>query len=139
MDAAAQMMNMNIEELDPDEEEAVGGEEFTSPGSTKFAVGAETDVTKDGGIKKTVLVEGSGWETPQPGDEVSVHYVGTLAEDGTKFDSSRDRDSAFTFTIGQGSVIKGWYAIDARSGADRAPPRPGRRSADRCAATGWRG
>lgn len=100
------MMNMNIEELDPNEE--MGGEEFTSPGSTKFPIGVETDVTKDGGIKKTVIVEGSGWDTPQPGDEVSVHYVGTLAEDGTKFDSSRDRDSAFTFTIGQGSVIKGW-------------------------------
>lgn len=55
------MMNMNIEELDPNEE--MGGEEFTSPGSTKFPIGVETDVTKDGGIKKTVIVEGSGWDT----------------------------------------------------------------------------
>jgi FK506-binding protein 1 len=37
-----------------------------------------------------------------------MHYVGTLAKDGTQFDSSRDRGSAFEFTIGVGQVIQGW-------------------------------
>ena len=65
---------------------------------------ATCDLQGDGGVVKKVIKAGSGWEQPSTGDSVSVHYVGTL-EDGTKFDSSRDRDDAFTFTLGQGRPV----------------------------------
>jgi len=58
-------------------------------------------------VKKTILKQGSGEELPQVGQEVEVHYVGTLL-DGTEFDSSRKRSELFKFTIGVGQVIKGW-------------------------------
>ena len=63
-----------------------------APGPTKL------EITDD--------VVGKGREA-KTGDTVKVHYTGTLMN-GTKFDSSRDRGEPFEFTLGKGSVIKGW-------------------------------
>ena len=60
----------------------------------------------DSGLKFVDEVVGTG-PSPSPGSFVTVHYTGVL-ENGTKFDSSRDRGQPFEFQIGIGRVIKGW-------------------------------
>ena len=52
------------------------------------------------------LVQGSGTEAAT-GHQVSVHYTGWLT-DGTKFDSSLDRNQPFSFQLGASQVIQGW-------------------------------
>ena len=66
------------------------------------------DITKgDEGIFKKILKEGKG-PKPEMESRVKCHYTGTLTKEGTKFDSSRDRNDPFKFSIGKGEVIKGW-------------------------------
>lgn len=75
--------------------------------SNNTEVGMDSNaVTTPSGLQYVELEEGTG-ATPQTGQTVVVHYTGTL-EDGTKFDSSRDRGQPFRFKIGVGQVIKGW-------------------------------
>lgn len=52
------------------------------------------------------LVTGEGEEAVK-GKTAVVHYTGWLS-DGTKFDSSKDRDDPFAFALGAGQVIRGW-------------------------------
>lgn len=76
---------------------------------TASANAAET-VTLPSGLKYKDEVVGTGPE-PKAGQQVTVQYTGWLDEGGKKgkkFDSSRDRNQPFTFTIGAGQVIQGW-------------------------------
>lgn len=58
------------------------------------------------GLNYVDLVVGTG-AVAEAGKTVVVHYTGWL-EDGTKFDSSVDRNKPFEFQLGAGRVIKGW-------------------------------
>ncbi len=63
-------------------------------------------ITTASGLQYEFISVGQG--TPsKSGDKVQVHYTGWL-KDGKKFDSSVDRNQAFSFSLGKGMVIKGW-------------------------------
>jgi FKBP-type peptidyl-prolyl cis-trans isomerase 2 len=78
---------------------ACGSGGSDGPGGTDET--ATTTIDQGGGV-----TEGGGFIV-QDGDIVEVHYVGTL-DDGSQFDSSRERGSSFTFTVGTGQVIPGF-------------------------------
>ncbi len=67
---------------------------------------ATKTITTPSGLKYTILKAGTG-AAPKPGQEVFVHYTGTLTN-GKKFDSSRDKGQPFSFKVGAGQVIPGW-------------------------------
>ncbi len=71
---------------------------------------AAAEVTSPSGLRVDDAALGKG-APAQAGQTVTVHYTGWLYEGGkkgAKFDSSLDRGQPFSFTLGNGDVIKGW-------------------------------
>ena len=67
-------------------------------------------ITTDSGLKYIDTTVGDGAEA-QKGQSVTVHYTGWLYNNdtqGAKFDSSKDRNDPFVFSLGAGMVIRGW-------------------------------
>lgn len=59
------------------------------------------------GLWSEVVAEGAGDKVVKVGDTIKMHYTGKL-EDGTKFDSSVDRNEPLECKIGVGMLIRGW-------------------------------
>lgn len=76
---------------------------FLSGCSKKESTG---EITTPSGLKYTEIVIGTG-ESPLPGQVVTIHYTGMLL-DGKQFDSSRDRMTPYSFTLGAGQTLAGW-------------------------------
>lgn len=72
------------------------------------ACGGDSGTSPSGGgtLVSTDVVVGTG-ATAVSGDTVTVHYIGTFTN-GTKFDSSYDRNQPFSFQLGTGQVIAGF-------------------------------
>jgi FKBP-type peptidyl-prolyl cis-trans isomerase len=79
------------------------------PSATTAVVPTETPAPTENSVAELQISDikpGTGDEATD-GKKVTMHYTATLA-DGTKFDSSLDRDTPFSFTLGSGLVIAGW-------------------------------
>ncbi|XP_020547891.1 70 kDa peptidyl-prolyl isomerase isoform X2 [Sesamum indicum] len=94
---------VNLKDIEEDDEGEEEGEEVESAPPLK--VGEEREIGSNG-LKKKLMKRGLNWETPQFGDEVTVHYVGSLS-DGSIFISTRASNEPFTLKLGRGDIVIG--------------------------------
>jgi len=101
MEAALEMRQQQeiVRQNDAAETGRPRGEAFQTEYSQRQGV-----VATASGLQYRVIETGEG-RSPGPADTVVVHYVGRLI-DGTEFDSSRDRGTPATFSLG--GIIPGW-------------------------------
>ncbi len=95
-------MNKNKDATDPTAQQSQAQKETVLAAPEVYKT--ETKVTE---VEKTDLTTGTG-ATAKDGDVLVMKYYGTLANEGTMFDENYTKDTAFTFQLGTGQVIKGW-------------------------------
>jgi len=104
-------------------EETSNADEFvdaTAEIPPELAPPAFVDITpsKDCGVQKLVKQAGYDTDCPVVDDNISVHYVATLADSGVQYDTSRERGKPFKFRLGKGLCHHGsWITLwsDRRS------------------------
>jgi FKBP-type peptidyl-prolyl cis-trans isomerase len=94
---------LKAEELKAEKENAMKENEVIA----KYIADKQMTPSKSSSGLMYVISEPGTGEQAQAGKTVKVHYTGRLL-DGTKFDSSLDRNEPIEFKLGQGMVIKGW-------------------------------
>lgn len=92
--------------VDASKEQPAAPQEEAAATPGEGAPAAAPAATQGGELVIEDTVVGTGAEAVA-GSKVSVHYTGRLT-DGTKFDSSLDRNQPFVFSLGASQVIKGW-------------------------------
>lgn len=85
---------------------AITGHAATDSTTPPLITKAIKQMTTASGLTYEDTVEGTG-AIASAGQTVNVHYTGWLTN-GTKFDSSKDRNQPFSFHLGAGEVIRGW-------------------------------
>jgi FKBP-type peptidyl-prolyl cis-trans isomerase len=96
---SALIFRVQLESVEYDDEVAGSMDFFPNTEVVKWVSDVE-------GLKYFVEKEGKG-KPMKSGDVAKVHYTGWLI-DGTKFDSSRDRNDPISLRLGAGRVIRGW-------------------------------
>jgi FKBP-type peptidyl-prolyl cis-trans isomerase len=94
---------LKAEELKAEKENAMKENEVIA----KYIADKQMTPSKSSSGLMYIISEPGAGEQAQAGKTVKVHYTGRLL-DGTKFDSSLDRNEPIEFKLGQGMVIKGW-------------------------------
>lgn len=99
MKQAEEEAKQQAEQLKKDQEEMAGIQKFMKDNNIKATA-------RPSGLVYVETLAGTG-RIPGAGQKIKVHYTGKLIN-GTKFDSSFDRNEPIELTLGQGQVIPGW-------------------------------